>query len=181
MWRALGSLHGDRNIITAAREAFADAGDDVVAALDHLDRVGERIGAHAPGVTLHFDPAELRGYHYHTGMVFTVYIGDTAIEIARGGRYDGVGAAFGRSRPATGFSTDLRLLAEFGTPAVQPVGGGIAAPAEDDPALAARIRELRAAGERVIVMLPGQEADEVDMGCDRRLIRSADDWQLEEI
>lgn len=181
MWRALASLHGDRGIIGEAREAFAGAGGEVLAALDHLDRVGERIGARAPGVTLHFDPAELRGYHYHTGMVFAVYIGDTAIEVARGGRYDGVGEAFGRARPATGFSTDLRLLAEFGAAPLRQPLGGIAAPADDDPALLARIRELRAAGERVIVMLPGQEANEVDMGCDRRLIRSGDDWQLEEI
>lgn len=181
MWRALGSLHGDRGVLGEARNAFAGAGAEVMAALDHLDHVGERIGVCAPGVTLHFDPAELRGYHYHTGMVFAVYIGDTAIEIARGGRYDGIGEAFGRARTATGFSTDLRLLAEFGAGAPQGLPAAIAAPGDDDPALAARIRELRACGERVIVMLPGQEADEVDMGCDRRLVRGTDDWQLEEI
>lgn len=181
MWLALARLDGDRSILGEARERLGAAGSDVRAAIDHLAELGDRLAARRPDVALHFDPAELRGYRYHTGAVFSLHCGEAASEIARGGRYDAIGAAFGRARPATGFSTDLRQLAEWSALDADPLPGGIAAPADEDEALAARVRELRSAGERVVVMLPGQAVGPGALGCDRQLVRMDDDWQIEEI
>lgn len=181
MWRALGDLQGDRRVLGRARDVLASAGSEVADALDYLDRIGQRLEARHPSVRLHFDLAEMRGYRYHTGLVFAVYVGEGGAEIARGGRYDGIGAAFGRARPATGFSTDLRRLAEYATDSGSATVGAIAAPAVDDAVLARRIHELRSTGERVIVMLPEQTVDAAGMGCDRQLVAIDNDWKLEEI
>ncbi len=179
MWRALLDLHGGRDALERARGALAGAGDAVDAALDFLARLGDALAARHPELQLHFDLAELRGYHYHTGVMFAVYVPGEGEEVARGGRYDGIGAAFGRARPATGFSTDLRRLAALGDAAPPDWPGAIAAPPDDDPALAERVRELRSAGEAVIALLPEQAGEPAEMGCDRRLVWRAGDWVLE--
>lgn len=181
MWRSLIDLHGDRTVLTRAREALAAAGPDVLAAIDYLERIGDRLAECHPDLQLHFDLAELRGYHYHTGVVFAVFVPGEGEELARGGRYDGIGEAFGRARPATGFSTDLRRLVALGSEALPGGPGPIAAPADDDPVLATRIRELRSAGERVIAMLPGQEGGPAELGCDRQLVRREGNWTVEEL
>ena len=181
MWRSLTGLHGDRAVLGRARAALADAGAGVLEAIDRLEAIGDALAARHPELQLHFDLAELRGYHYHTGVVFAVYVPGEGEEIARGGRYDGIGAAFGRSRPATGFSTDLRRLAALGRDSAPDWPGAIAAPAEDDPALAGAVAELRGAGERVIAMLPGQNEGPESLGCDRRLVRRNGTWTVEEL
>jgi len=181
MWRSLIDLHGDRSVLGRAREALAAAGPDVLAAIDYLDGIGERLAERHPELHLHFDLAELRGYHYHTGVVFAVFVPGEGEELARGGRYDGIGEAFGRARPATGFSTDLRRLVALGSQALPAAPGPIAAPAQEDPALTARVRELRSAGERVIAMLPGQEGGPGELGCDRQLVRREGNWTVEEL
>lgn len=181
LWRAVADLNGHRAVLDEARASLAGGGEVVLAALDHLAALGDRLQQRHPELNLHFDLAELRGYRYHTGVVFALYTGREGVELARGGRYDGIGAAFGRDRPATGFSTDLRRLAEYAGALDRVVPGAIAAPADEDPALAARIRELRSGGERVIVMLPGQCGGPHEMGCDRRLVWADNDWQIEEI
>jgi len=182
MWRGLVDLHGGPDVLDRARTLLAPAGDEVLEAIEHLARLGDAVAARHADAQLHFDLAELRGYHYHTGVVFAVYLPGEGEEIARGGRYDGIGAAFGRARPATGFSTDLRRLAVCGPRdelAYWP--GAIAAPPDPDPDLAYRIDELRAAGERVITMLPGQVGGPAEMGCDRQIVRCGDNWTVEEI
>ena len=181
MWRALIDLHGGVEVLAAAREALAGAGEEVTAAIAYLERIGTALAERHPGLQLHFDLAELRGYHYHTGVVFAVYVPGEGEEIARGGRYDGIGAAFGRARPATGFSTDLRRLAALGRIEADDWPGAIAAPADDDPALARRVSELRSAGERVIALLPDQSGTPQEMGCDRRLVHRDGEWTLEEL
>jgi ATP phosphoribosyltransferase regulatory subunit len=124
-----------------------------------------------------FDLAELRGYHYHSGVVFAAYAGGWPNAVALGGRYDEVGRAFGRSRPATGFSADLRELAS-----VDPDGGieaGILAPyLPRDAGLQRRLEALRARGEIVIVDLPGHVRARAELGCNRRLVRRAGKWQV---
>ena len=181
MWRGLIDLHGDRTVLARARDVLAPAGAAVRAALDYLERIGAALAERHPAIQLHFDLAELRGYHYHTGVVFAVYAPGEGEEVARGGRYDGVGEAFGRARPATGFSTDLRRLAALGSESVAAQPGAIAAPAETDAALTEVVRELRSAGERVIAMLPGQSGGPAEMGCDRQLVRREGNWTLEEL
>lgn len=181
MWRALADLHGEREVIGRARDELAAAGGTVAEALDHLERLADALAARRADVRLHFDLAEVRGYHYHTGVVFAAYVAGEGEEIARGGRYDGIGEAFGRARPATGFSTDLRRLATLVGTDDADWPGAIAAPAKDDPALAQRIAELRAGGERVIAMLPDQQEGPEALGCDRRLVQRDGHWFVEEL
>lgn len=181
MWRALAGLHGDRQTLDRARAVLAPGGEAVVAAIDDLAALGDELAARHPAVELHFDPAELRGYRYHSGAVFAVYVDGEGEEVARGGRYDGIGAAFGQSRAATGFSTDLRRLARLAPVDDSALPGAIAAPADADARLSERVAELRAVGERVIAMLPGQEGSAADAGCDRQLIRRDGEWIIEGI
>ena len=124
------------------------------------------------------DLAELRGYQYHSGAVFAAYRQGSPNAIARGGRYDEVGRAFGRARPATGFSLDLRELARF-TPD-EDACTGILAPwsggASGSAALEARIARLRADGEIVVRALPGHERGTWQPCCNRELIARDGDW-----
>jgi ATP phosphoribosyltransferase regulatory subunit len=133
----------------------------------------------APVVAVHrFDLAELRGYHYHSGVVFAAYTRGHPNAIALGGRYDEVGKAFGRARPATGFSLDLRELAGLATAA--PAERGILAPyAPQDVILQQAIGELRERGEVVVIDLPGHAATLAELGCDRQLVRRGSKWALE--
>jgi ATP phosphoribosyltransferase regulatory subunit len=106
----LMGLNGDVTVLKRARETLKAAGPAVQAALDTLEQVVRKLRADAPKLPIHVDLAELRGYSYHTGIVFAAFAEGHGREIARGGRYDGVGAEFGVSRPATGFSADLNEL-----------------------------------------------------------------------
>jgi len=127
-----------------------------------------------------FDLGELRGYHYHSGVVFAAYADGWPNALALGGRYDEVGKAFGRARPATGFSMDLREIAQAG-----PNGagrGGILAPyAPRDAQLQRRIEALRARGEVVVVDLPGHAGSRAELGCDRKLARRAGKWVVQKL
>ncbi|HMW28502.1 MAG TPA: ATP phosphoribosyltransferase regulatory subunit [Plasticicumulans sp.] len=177
----LASLNGGIEVLDAAGTALAGLGPEVGAALDALRRTAAVIARRYPGLPIHVDLAELRGYHYHTGLVFAAYLPQFGSEVARGGRYDGIGSAFGRSRPATGFSADLKALLELGEGEL-PAVAAIWAPAEDDAALEARIAALRNAGERVIHALPGAEdGGPRALGCDRVLVRRGSDWHIEDI
>jgi ATP phosphoribosyltransferase regulatory subunit len=127
-----------------------------------------------------FDLAELRGYHYHSGVVFAAYAEGQPYAIGRGGRYDEVGKAFGRARPATGFSADLRELAAL-QPS-PPARRGVLAPyAPSDSTLQRKIAALRRAGTRVIVELPGSERGTGEPACDRRLSRRGSRWVIEKL
>ena len=130
-----------------------------------------------PGSALHFDLAELRGYHYQTGVVFAAFVPGHGQEIARGGRYDEIGRAFGGARPATGFSTDLETLIML-APRQTDQEGAIFAPNADDAALQAIIADLRCQGQRVCMELPGQSGTAQEMGCDRILVQSDGTWQI---
>ena len=173
---ALADLYGDIGVLTDARRLLAGASDEVLVALDNLEAIA-KAAAKFPDVELHFDLAELRGYHYHTGVVFAVFVPGHGQAIAQGGRYDDIGRVFGRARPATGFSTDLKCLLSL-VPAQTGVLRGIFAPGDSDPALDQLIAALRSQGERVIRSLPGQQGDAVAMGCDRKLIRRDGGWQV---
>ncbi len=178
---ALVSLHGGAEIFVWARKALAAGGSAVAACLDHLEALAERLARHEPAVTLHFDLGELRGYRYHTGVVFAAYAPGVGREIARGGRYDDIGAAFGRARPATGFSTDLRVLCELAPEPETSGGGAIYVGPEDVDAAEERIQALRARGERVVCGLSGQEGGAQALGCDRVLVRVDGNWIVKEV
>ena len=124
-----------------------------------------------------FDLAELRGYHYHSGVVFDAYCEGVSGAIARGGRYDEVGSAFGRPRPATGFSIDLRALAAAAAPVAR--RSPILAPANGrDAKLVAKVAALRRAGEIVIDELPGHARHRSELGCTRVLVKRRGRWQV---
>lgn len=165
---ALPDLAGDTSILSQARTAFARAPVEVHTALDALAVVVGHMQADAPEVGIYLDLGELRGYHYHTGIVFAAYSSVNPVAIGNGGRYDHVGEAFGRARPATGFGVDLGLLAAL-VEDVETIPAGIFAPASNEAALAAEIRRLRAQGERVVAGFRGQIADYAELHCDRVL------------
>jgi len=132
-----------------------------------------------PELPLSFDLADLRGYNYHNGIVFSAYFQGFPGAIAQGGRYDGVGKAFGRARPATGFSMDLREIARL-TESKKSAIAILAPYAATDAGLAARISELRAAGSIVVELLPGESECEGPL-CDKRLVEESGHWIIQAI
>lgn len=180
MLRALVELSGDVGVLARARARLAAAPQVVHAALDALQSIADALTARFPGLPLYFDLGELRGYHYHTGMVFAAFLPGMGQSIAQGGRYDDIGADFGRARPATGFSTDLRSLIALGDAAPVAQASTIWAPDVADAALYQELRRLRGAGERVLQALPGQSLDAARAaGCDRYLQQVAGAWQVQ--
>jgi len=177
----LATLNGGTETLERARALLEGSGDAAQLALENLERIAALVQQRLPDVALHFDLAELRGYQFHTGVVFAAFVADHGQEIARGGRYDNIGRVFGRARPATGFSTDLRSLMRLGARRMPAAAGAIVAPVDDDPALAQRVRTLRAQGERVVQQLPGQGGSFAEMDCDRILRWNGSDWVVEAI
>lgn len=174
----LTGLHGDATVIETARTVLPSA--EFAAALDHLQGVITWIETYCPTVKLHIDLAELRGYSYHTGVVFAAFNINGGQEIARGGRYDDIGQAFGKARPATGFSGDLMLLSQLTEP--QPsVSGGVLAPAGNQPQLLSKIRKLRDQGHRVVQALEHDLAVDAErFHCDQILHYVDGQWCLKE-
>ncbi|WP_275098671.1 ATP phosphoribosyltransferase regulatory subunit [Sedimenticola hydrogenitrophicus] len=172
---SLASLSGD-DALERARHSLAGTGAAVQSALAQLERLAALLVEQRPDVPVHFDLAELRGYHYHTGVVFAAFVPGLGQEIARGGRYDDIGQLFGRARPACGFSADLKMLMRLGRAENRKQTTGVFAPAEDDPALRQRVDELRAEGRRVVVALPGQPGDAGTMCCGEALVKQGDNW-----
>ena len=170
----LVDLHGDESVLADARDLFAEAVPAALAAVDALQEVATDIRRQQPALDIYFDLAELRGYHYHTGIVFAAYVPGCGQALANGGRYNDVGAVFGRSRPATGFATDLKALMAL-LPATEQEAGAISMPDADDPALQEVASALRAAGEVVINCLSGAP----DPRCDRQLIELDGKWQVQ--
>ena len=173
---ALVDLHGDQSVLANARELFADRAPDALAAVDALQEVATDIRRQRPELDIYFDLAELRGYHYHTGIVFAAYVPGHGEALANGGRYDNVGEVFGRARPATGFASDLKALLAL-VPSMEDARGAISMPDSDDPALAAIVNTLRASGEIVINCL----STEPDPRCDRQLFEEDGQWQVRAI
>ena len=140
--------------------------------------MADQLALRYPQVPLYFDLGELRGYHYHTGMVFAAFVPGVGQSIAQGGRYDDIGADFGRARPATGFSTDLKTLVGLGNADLTTPVAGIWRHTATSPASGA-IRDLRRQGERVVQALDGQsQADAAQLGCDRQLQLSNGIWTV---
>ena len=173
---ALAQLSGADDVFARAREVLAGAGASVIAALDNIEAIASLLKQRVGDVTLNYDLAELSGYKYQTGMVFAVFVPGSGREIARGGRYDAVGEVFGRARPATGFSTDLKALMSLSGRAFDNDCGAILAPADEDSELHVMVKDLRQQGERVVYALPGQAGDAATMECDRVLVKEPGGW-----
>ncbi len=178
----LAELHGGEECLTLAKKVLEKADDSVKQALDYLQQTVDKLQQRISDVNIHFDLSELRGYHYHTGILFAAYVPGQGQEIPRGGRYDDIGKVFGRARPATGFSTDLKTLVNLSiNQSTQIERSAIFAPSLDDASLAKKIAELRAQGETVIEELPGQQGDAKAMGCDKQLVQHDGQWSIEGI
>ena len=171
---ALPDCYGGVEVLERAQRLLPDA-PEIGRALDDLRRLARELA----DLPLGFDLADLRGYHYHSGVVFAAYCAAHSGAIALGGRYDKIGKAFGRGRAATGFSLDLReVIRAVGATAAPPA---ILAPCNGGPGLRQAIGALRAGGEIVIEMLPGQDSNWQECGCDRRLVSRGGEWRVESI
>ena len=176
----LALFNGDVSVVDEAREYYRDAGVDVMASLDSMQRVVQSLQRKYPHTLINCDLSELRGYSYHTGLVFAAFLPGQGSEIARGGRYNDVGKVFGNARPATGFSADLLNLYQL-------CGGdggsfsAILAPDQDDVDLTEAIRQLRTEGERVVVDLTDGKVGANEQQCDRQLIRIDGTWKVQEV
>jgi ATP phosphoribosyltransferase regulatory subunit len=171
---ALPGLYGDVGVVARARKILPQwAGIDN--ALDELESLVKLAG----DASVTIDLADLRGYQYESGAMFSIYVPGLPNAVARGGRYDHVGEAFGRARPATGFSMDLRELARLLPSAERK--RSIRAPWGREPKLHAKIVELRKAGEVVIQNLPGHENDQDEFDCDRAIVQENGNWVLKKL
>jgi ATP phosphoribosyltransferase regulatory subunit len=175
MLMALIDLNGGHEVLVEARNQLRGAPPAVETALANLEAVAENVRHRSPSLPLYFDLAELTGYRYYTGVIFSAFVPSYGRAIARGGRYDGIGQAFGRARPATGFGADLRLLTRLFAGEDEHTGG-VLVPYDDDVVLQAEVARLRAVGERVVTRLPGVSAGAGETGCDRELVRKSGKW-----
>ncbi|MGR9116037.1 MAG: ATP phosphoribosyltransferase regulatory subunit [Gammaproteobacteria bacterium] len=178
----LPELNGGRETLKKAADILASANGAVKQALAELEAIADKLSAVFPQLPLSFDLAELRGYHYHTGVVFAAFVPSVGREIARGGRYDNIGGVFGRARPATGFSADLKVLSALSKDMLMSEQAElIFAPALDDLALTETIRDLRAGGRAVLQELPGQTGSCESMGCTAILEKDNNTWVVKAI
>jgi ATP phosphoribosyltransferase regulatory subunit len=174
MLLALVSLNGDAGVLDQARDCLRAAPPAVHAALDELAQLGANLA-----LPVHYDLAEARTYHYQTGVIFAAFVPGQGYEVARGGRCDQIGAAFGRPRPATGFSTDLKaLLPLSAAPPVSQPDTVLAPAVTGDPDLTQKIAALRTAGHVVIQALPDQAGTPAEQGVQRKLHKTAQGWVL---
>jgi ATP phosphoribosyltransferase regulatory subunit len=173
---ALTELNGPCAEVLAKAKKVLPKHASIDLALQDLERLVAVSENLSNGLELSIDLSDLRGYQYHSGVMFAAYVEKLPQPIARGGRYDHVGQAFGRSRPATGFSLDLLTLANLSQLNVRKMV--IAAPWMDDAALNQAIAQLRNRGEVVIQVLPGEVVESAEYECDRELVKQGNTWEV---
>ncbi len=173
---ALTELNGPcAEVLVKAKKALPKHAS-IDQALNDLERLVAASANLSNGLELSIDLSDLRGYQYHSGVMFAAYVEKLPQPIARGGRYDHVGQAFGRSRPATGFSLDLLTLANLSPLDVRKMA--IASPWLDDAALNTAIAQLRNRGEVVIQVLAGGAVESAEYVCDRELVKQGNAWEV---
>lgn len=171
---ALVQLYGDEKVLLEAEKVLPPS-VAVRAALSNL----KWLASHLDAVKVTFDLADLRGYAYYTGARFSIYSPGASDALVRGGRYDEVGAVFGRNRPAAGFSLDVKTLVSV--LAAHPLRAAVRAPWREAADLAGAIASLRAQGETVVCALPGHESEVDEFHCDRELVQRAGQWVVQAI
>ena len=181
MLQNLTRLSGDEETLSKALTVFADAPDSVKAELKELVAIVEEVKQRIPDIVLCFDLCELRGYEYHTGIVFAAYSPNYGRAVAKGGRYDHIGEVFGRARPASGFDSDLKVLARL-SKKVPEKKAGILAPNIVDEKLSDFVDSLRKQGEVVITNLVNQTIDKEtceELNCDRQIVLKNNSWLVD--
>ena len=172
MLAALSELNGDVSVLDKAKRILQAAPDSVLKGLDTLVVLAEMAKQRLPEIQLNFDLAELRGYHYHTGVVFAAYQSNSAQAIALGGRYDDIGQDFGHAQPATGFSLDLKkLVTSFPKPTEK--RHVIATQWSTDQQQLELVANLREQGNIVVFDLPGSTTQ-----TEKTLIQQDGRWQV---
>lgn len=171
---ALPNLYGEAEVLEQARDVLRDF-PQALAVLDDLQWVASRLESLHAKVS--FDLADLRGYEYYSGLRFSVYSATSADTLARGGRYDEVGAVYGRNRPAAGFSLDVKQLVR--AVAKRTLRQAILAPWSEDVILKQTVNQLRAAGETVIYAMPGHGNEAEEFHCERELVKVGQQWQVQ--
>jgi len=172
---ALTELNGPCAEVLAKAKKVLPKHAAIDQALADLERLVAAVST-SSGLELSIDLADLRGYQYHSGVMFAVYVEKLPQPIARGGRYDHVGQAFGRSRPATGFSLDLLTLSSLSPLKVRKLA--IAAPWLEDASLSKAIAALRDSGEVVIQVMAGEKVEAAEYECDRELVKQGNSWEV---
>lgn len=173
--QTLLGLYGDIDLLAQARERLPRH-PLITAALDDLDWLVRHLRATHPELRIGLDLADLPGYAYYSGVRFALYAQGCSDAVLRGGRYDEVGAVFGRRRPAVGFSLDLKTLVGL-IPATE-LRAAVRAPWGVAPDLRAAVRRLREQGETVVCVLPGHEHENDEFECDRELVNTSGQWVL---
>ena len=173
---ALANLSGSPEKVLAQARQNLPKTAAVKAALDELERLCVAVADLPNSPQLNLDLSDLKGYQYHSGVMFAAYVEGLPVAIARGGRYDMVGKAFGRSRPATGFSLDIMTLARISKKDSRKTA--ILAPWSNDQTLSQEIAQLRSQGQVVIQLLPGHEQDGDEFHCDRELVNQKGAWVI---
>jgi len=174
----LMDLYGGGEVLDQARRRLP-VRPQISRAIDDLAWLSGHLQQSNPEVRIGFDLADMSGYAYYSGVRFAIYGAGSTNALVRGGRYDEVGAVFGRNRPAVGCSLDLK-----GLTAVAPHGGprgAVRAPWGEDAGLRAAVRRLRADGETVVCILPGHEQETQEFECDRELVAAGGHWALRAI
>ncbi len=183
MLEQLTHLSGDETILEAAKQVFAAAPVSVTAELDELVAIAEGVKKRLPEAAIFFDLCELRGYEYHTGIVFAAYTPNYGRAVAKGGRYDHIGEVFGRARPASGFDSDLKVLAKLSNKIFKR-RAAIVVPNNNDPDLLMLVDTLREQGEIVVNWFGDAELSQQDceeQNCDRQIVNKNGEWVVESV
>ncbi len=171
---ALLQLYGDQGVLIEAQKAFQRF-PGISQVLSNLNWLASRL----EGAAVTFDLADLRGYAYYSGARFAIYAPGASDALVRGGRYDEVGAVFGRNRPAAGFSLDIKQVVGVVSP--RALKAAIRAPWGESDEVNAAIAELRTSGETVVCVLPGHESEVDEFHCDRELVQIAGRWVVQAV
>ncbi len=178
LFLALVNLHGDSSVLSQAKYIFANY-ETILRAIDDLEIMNNYLQEYYPDIELYYDLSELRGYHYHTGLVFSAYIAEQGQCIAQGGRYDDIGEVFGYARPATGFSFDLALLTQLSEQVTEKER--VYAPLVNDPTLQQSLYQalnnLRQQGYCVVQALTDRD-NAKSLGCSKVLRYLDRQWQI---
>lgn len=178
---ALVDLHGDQQVLGLAREQLNIGGESVQKCIDYIEQLGAALLKRRPAVKIHYDLADLRGYHYQNDIAYAAYDVASGEELARGGRYNNIGKVFGRARPATGFSADLKKLILANTNKETNAPRKIFAPAVADPELNSTIDSLRLEGEIVICALTQENNEATQSGCTHQLQKENNKWIIQDL
>jgi len=173
----LPTLHGDSRVLEQAASRLTGIAPALATALQELQQISLAITAAFPEQELYFDLCELRGYDYHTGIIFSAYIAGHGEAIANGGRYDAIGAVFGRARAATGFDADLKTLLNLGNRSFT-TASKIFSPASTDAGLQELVRTLRIQGRRVVQSFGGTHDTPAGLGCSEQLVKDGNSWKV---